>query len=141
MPTKKRREREQAWAKDAEETLQRHDRIFASPAGHIRDFPFDNLSDHADQGSPSPIAKLKHGLVDGDEFGNIFPNRKIIGSRQDTANKTRHEYQGRAAAGLKKRYPDVWGSRGSAKWIAHSESLHGRAVSVRTIQRYQKLYP
>ena len=142
MPTKKRREKEQERAKDAEETRQRHDKIFAITPTHVHAFPFDNLSGYVNEGPPSKLAKLRGlGLVDGDEFGNTFPNRKLMGSRANKANEYRHLDQGRRATILKRLYPDLWGKRGTAKLIAQEESKQQREITIRTIQRYQKRYP
>lgn len=142
MPTKKRQDRKRKMAEDAAATRQHHDKIFANTPAHIREFPFDNLSDYVNEGQPpSATANLGHGLVTGDDFGNTFANREVIAKRADTANAHRHLTGKRSAEELKMRYSSLWNMRGTAKKIAHEESLRQRDVSVRTIQRYQKYYP
>ncbi len=139
MPSKERRERAKKIAAENE----RMTRTFTDLA---QDIPPRILNATGrvteDQIFPDdPIYRLKRGLVEGDENGELWLNTPRISARSDEANKTRAEQQKRDAGYLKQKYPELWGKRGEPKRIAEQERISGNEISVRTVQRLAKKHP
>lgn len=138
MPTKARREREQA-KRRANEQLSR-------PPPHIKarvdarclsnqKTKFDELVEaFADD---PPHTRLGEGLVEYDERGGLAARTDLMRSKyENTANDLRHDKRQQDIKALKKRYLSIWGRPGGARTIATNEGL-----SVRTVQEYFKDFP
>ena len=110
-------------------------------------------SNITDQQPPEPHCKLRGGLREADEQGNWVTSSSIGqgGSARTAARNQRIEK-------LKELYPDEWGKKGKAAFIAHREAIRvkkknadrklkekadqeskeERPITARTIQKYFK---
>ncbi|MFH1495674.1 MAG: hypothetical protein ABIG70_12870 [Pseudomonadota bacterium] len=140
MPTKKRTEEKQLRELQIQQTKVEQDALFRNhPDSKVdRLFGCNIPPQPDDDGCPDPLCKLGHGLISGDEFGNVFPNSDVIGAREDRANLFRMEAAQRKAEQLKNKYPEQWNRRGGAIEIADAETAAGRPIHVDRVRRFIK---
>lgn len=129
MPFKERRERERTKAREKAEL----DALVQQRPPHIviQQGPTENLFAEATQGYLA-------GLVQFDENGDPHLHKNV----GKGGNDRRHADMRDDIQELKSRFPELWFTRSGAKQIApQTANILGREknLSVRTIQKYQKL--
>ena len=142
MPTRQRKEKESQRDAEKRKTKAEQDAMFNNPPAHISQcWPVElgNLAPGPEDGNcPDPILRLRGGLLLGDEYGNVFPNSEAIRVGATKANTARKDAAQGKAKVLKKKYPDLWDTRGGAKAISLSEAEHGLAIHEGSVSRYIK---
>lgn len=86
-----------------------------------------------DQQPPEPHCKLRGGLIEADEQGNL-----VFSSSIGQGGSARTAAKNKRIAELKMRYPTLWGTRGKAFLIVRRELKEGRQINIRTVQKYFK---
>jgi hypothetical protein len=139
MPTKERKARERALAKEE----QRLDELFANAPKISSELMKNSNNVTADicagieeaQSTYSEL-KLRRGLLLGDELGRVIVNTNAMKRGAIKSNNDRQDVSRDQAEDLRRRYSDIWGKRGAAGKIA---AEHG--LSPRTVQKYFKKFP